>query len=130
MKSIKTLSILHLDGTAGLTMGLLMFFLQDWIGKLYNLPVSLIHFFAIANVCYGSYALSLAFSDNRKPISISILAIANALWMVVCVIVILLFAHTASLLGLLFVGLEGGFVVLLAIYEWQNRYQLSKVRRA
>jgi asparagine N-glycosylation enzyme membrane subunit Stt3 len=130
MKLSKELNILHLDGAAGLTVGLLMFFLQNWVSNLYSLPISTIHFLATANVCYGVYALSLALSSSRKPISISLLATANSLWMVVCVVVILLFVQTASLIGLVFISLEGLFVIILAIYEWKNKDTLSEASNA
>ena len=125
MKPKKNLNVLHLDGTAGSTVGLLLLLLQNWVSSLYNLPIATIQFLATANVCYGVYALSLAFSSNRNFLAISLLAIANALWMVVCVIMVSLLFHTASSIGLIFISLEGIFVIGLAIYEWKNRYQLS-----
>ena len=125
MKPKKNLNVLHLDGTAGSTVGLLLLLLQNWVSSLYNLPIATIQFLATANVCYGVYALSLAFSSNRNFLAISLLAIANALWMVVCVIMVSLLFQTASSIGLIFISLEGIFVIGLAIYEWKNRYQLS-----
>lgn len=130
MKLKKNLNVLHLDGAAGSIVGLLLFMLQNWVSSLYNLPIAIIHFLATANVCYGVYALSLAFSSNRNLLSISLLAIANALWMVVCVIMVSLFFQTASSIGLIFISLEGIFVIGLAIYEWKNRYQLSRASGA
>ena len=127
MKLNKNIDILHLDGSAGLTVGVLLFLLQDWVGSLYNLPSSAVLFLATANVCYGVYALSLALSDNRKAASISLLAVANAAWMVVCIVVVLLYAQTANFIGLTFICLEGIFVSILGLYEWKNRYVLSEV---
>ena len=125
MKSSIKFNVLHLDGTAGSFAGLVLFLLQNWVSSLYNLPVAAIQFLATANVCYGVYALSLAFSRNKRLFSISLLAIANTLWTVVCVIMVALFFQTASPIGLAFISFEGLFVVCLAIYEWKNRCQLS-----
>jgi len=127
MKFNKNLTILHLDGSAGLAVGLLLFMLQDWAVNLYNLPNLIIFFLAAANVCYGVYALCLAFSSNKISVLISVLAIANTAWVTVCIAVVLYYAKTASYIGLLFIGLEGIFVSFLACYEWKYRHVLSKV---
>lgn len=126
MKRSTKLDILYIDGGAGLTVGIALFLLHDWASHLYHLPVSTIHFLATANMCYGIYALSLALSGNRKPASIALLAAANTAWMVVCIALVLLYAQTASLIGLIFIGIEGLFVFFLASYEWRNRYVLSE----
>ncbi len=126
MKFNKNLTILHLDGSVGLTVGLLLILLQDWAGNLYNLPNIIIVFLAAANVCYGVYALCLAFSSYKRSVLISILAIANTAWVAVCIAVVLYYAKTASFIGLLFIGLEGIFVSFLAYYEWKYRHVLLK----
>ncbi|MBQ4834877.1 hypothetical protein [Pseudoalteromonas luteoviolacea] len=118
------LNVLHLDGSAGLTVGLLLFLLQDWVASLYRLPDSTVLFLATANVCYGVYALTLAFSNRRNSASISLLVTANIIWAVVCVAIIFHYFQTASLIGLAFICMEGIFVIVLAYFEWKNRRML------
>ncbi|MBB1407740.1 hypothetical protein [Pseudoalteromonas sp. SG44-17] len=126
MKFNKNLTILHLDVSAGLVVGLLLFLLQDWVVSLYRLLNIIIIFLATANVCYGIYALTIALSNVKSAVFISILAIANTVWVFVCIAVVLYYAKTASYIGLLFICLEGIFVSFFAYYEWKYRYVLSK----
>jgi hypothetical protein len=124
MKYNRKIDVLHVDGTAGLAMGVLLFALQSWVSDLYNLSGVIIYFLATANVCYGLFALSLALSTRRNASSITLLAMANFVWAMVCVVMFIAFFQTASVIGLVFIGLEGLFVLILAIYEWKNRQVL------
>ena len=119
MKFINKSNILYIDGVAGLTAGVLLFLLQDWLGYLYGLSIATVQFLAVANVCYGLYALSLAFSRMRKRFFILLLAMANVLWMWVCSMIIWQNFQTVSVIGLVFLGLEGIFVLFLAYCEWK-----------
>lgn len=121
-------SILHLDGLSGLTAGTLLLLLLEWVGRLYNLPVQTILCIAIANLCYGVYALSLAFSNNRSLILVSFLALANVAWAIICIAILLIYVECVSIIGLTFLCLEGAFVFILALLEWQNRFELSTLK--
>ncbi|ESP94655.1 hypothetical protein [Pseudoalteromonas luteoviolacea] len=127
MNIMNKLNVLHLDGSAGLTMGMLLFLLQDWVASLYRLPDPTVHFLATANVCYGVYALTLAFSNRRNSASISLLVTANIIWAVVCVAIVLHYFQTASLIGLAFICMEGIFVIVLAFFEWKSRRELLEI---
>ena len=70
MKFNKNLTILHLDVSAGLAVGLLLFLLQDWVVSVYRLPNIIIIFLATANVCYGIYALTIALSNVKSAVFI------------------------------------------------------------
>lgn len=119
------LDLLHLDGCAGLTVGILLLLLKERAGELYNLPSAVIIFLSIANICYGTYAASVAFSKRRQTVFISLLAIANIVWAVVCAAMVIYYAQQASLIGLAFISLEALFVIGLAWFEWKNRFKLS-----
>ncbi len=69
MKYNRKIDVLHVDGTAGLAMGVLLFALQRWVSDLYNLSGVIIYFLATANVCYGLFALSLVRSTRRNASS-------------------------------------------------------------
>ncbi|RXJ72220.1 hypothetical protein CS022_16860 [Veronia nyctiphanis] len=121
------INILYIDGGAGFTVGLLLLLLLDRISSLYNLPVSVVMFLGVANVCYGLYGITIAASRFKNSASISLLAIANGCWMVICTLLVLYHLKTASLIGLSFLSLEAIFVGFLAWFEWENRYALSEV---
>ncbi|MDO6566387.1 hypothetical protein Q4561_04905 [Alteromonas sp. 1_MG-2023] len=77
---IKNISVLHIDGSAGLAVGLALFAFAGWISELYQLPLNTILFLASANTIYGCYALALALSNKKSLMSIKVLAIANSVW--------------------------------------------------
>lgn len=125
MSYFRNFNILHIDGIAGLSVGIILLIFHDWISITYNIPILIVFVFSAANVGYGIYASSLAFSQTRKVFSIALLAVANLLWGVVCLSVVLFYSKTLSLFGIVFICLEGVFVSTLAIYEWHNKSNLK-----
>ncbi|ALM89719.1 MULTISPECIES: hypothetical protein [Alteromonas] len=125
----KNISVLYIDGSAGLAVGLALFAFAGWVSELYQLPLNTILFLASANTIYGCYALALALSNKKSLMSIKVLAIANSVWVVVCAAIVILYAHIASPVGVFFICGEALFVGLLAVYEWKNRFLLSKEDR-
>ncbi|MHC6646773.1 hypothetical protein ACYTPF_09440 [Alteromonas sp. HB246098] len=124
MKALLVKYILHIDGFAGTSVGLLLLFFQDIASDFYQLPKGLILFLAGANVCYGIYALRLALICNRSLKVVTGLAIANFLWAIVCVGVILIYFEQASMFALLFISAESIFVAILGLFEWCYRFLL------
>lgn len=123
----KNINVLHVDGSAGLAMGLVLFALAEWVSELYRLPLNVILFLASANILYGCYALALALSNQRSLMAIKVLSIANSVWVVICVAIVVLYVQTASPVGFLFIGGEALFVGVLAVYEWKNRFVLAEL---
>ena len=130
MSYFRNFNILHVDGIAGLSVGIILFIFHDWISITYNIPILIVFVFSAANVGYGIYASSLAFSQTRKVFSIALLAFANLLWGVVCLSVVLFYSKTLSLFGIVFICLEGVFVSALAFYEWHNKSNLKCLTKA
>ena len=58
MMLCKNINVLHVDGSAGLAVGLVLFALAEWVSELYRLPLNIILFLASANILYGCYALA------------------------------------------------------------------------
>lgn len=127
MMLCKNINVLHVDGSAGLAMGLVLFALAEWVSELYRLPLNIILFLASANIIYGCYALALALSNQRSLMAIKVLSIANSVWVVICVAIVVLYVQTASPVGFLFIGGEALFVGVLAVYEWKNRFVLAEL---
>ena len=123
----KNINVLHIDGSAGLAVGLVLFALAKWVSELYRLPLNVILFLASANILYGCYALALALSNKRSLMAINILSIANSVWVFVCAAIVVLYVQTASPVGFLFIGGEALFVGVLAVYEWKNRFVLAEL---
>ncbi|MCQ8849324.1 hypothetical protein NQT74_12075 [Alteromonas stellipolaris] len=127
MMLCKNINVLHVDGSAGLAVGLVLFALAEWVSELYRLPLNVILFLASANILYGCYALALALSNQRSLMAIKVLSIANSVWVVICVAIVVLYVQTASPVGFLFIGGEALFVGVLAVYEWKNRFVLAEL---
>jgi hypothetical protein len=123
----KNINVLHIDGSAGLAVGLVLFALAEWVSELYRLPLNVILFLASANILYGCYALALALSNQRSLMAIKVLSIANSVWVVICVAIVVLYVQTLSPVGFLFIGGEALFVGVLAVYEWKNRFVLAEL---
>lgn len=119
-------SILWLDCSGGLLVGAGLWLLSGWLQPLYGLPEGLYFGMATANVAYGCFALFVA---TRRPPTvglITVLAGANALWSVFCVLAFVQVFRSASLLGYAHLWLEGAYVLWLATMEWRHRVLLSQ----
>ena len=116
--------ILHVDGIAGTSTGLLLLLFQNIASDFYQLPKGLILFLAGANLCYGINALRLALMRNRKLNEVTALAIANFLWAVTCAGMLLTYYEQASIFALLFISAECIFVAMLGLCEWRYRFLL------
>ncbi|WP_249310647.1 MULTISPECIES: hypothetical protein [unclassified Pseudoalteromonas] len=117
-----------MDGAAGFSVGVLLFALLEWVSVLYNLPVNIVVLLASANVIYGINALNLAFLVAKPVYTITVLAIGNVVWAFICIAIVLYYVQTASLIGIMFIVLEAGFVIILAYYEFKLRFVLANVK--
>lgn len=118
--------ILRIDGSAGLSAGMVVWLLSDVLVGLYQIPTWLLAITISANLVYGIGASLLA-SWHQRPIgAVSALSVANLLWAVMCVITAVAIAPTASLFGVgHFVG-EALFVGILGALEWRWRADLGR----
>ncbi|MGV3710182.1 MAG: hypothetical protein ACO1Q7_15205 [Gemmatimonas sp.] len=118
-------NILWIDSIAALVAGFLVLGLLGWLSVFYNLPATLISAMGVTNLLYGTYSFILARRKDRARVLVSALAIANASWAVMCALIALRYASTASTLGLVHVVGEGCFVATLAAIEWNQRDRIS-----
>jgi len=123
-------SLLWIDCSGGLAVGILMLVLAAWLQRLYALPSTLYTAIAAANIAYGSFSLVLALSRRRSVRLIALLALANAGCGVVCVIAVVALAGRASIFGLLHLLAECAVVVWLAGMEWRHRAAIASPERA
>ena len=59
---------------------------------------------------------------------VKVLAIANMLWLIVCLAIVIAFWQQISVLGLLHVVGEGIYVFALGLTEWKWRVLLSEAK--
>lgn len=105
-----------------------MFFVLSLRGVLaerYGLPIGLMTFNGILSVTYSSLGMLLALQERRSLARIRALAAANYLWIGVCVVLIVRFAHDARALGFGHLAFEGVYVATLATVEGRKRRALA-----
>ncbi len=117
--------LLWVDGLAGAFVGVVVLSISRWLSGWYRLPHDLVFFMGVMNLVYAGYSLSLA-SRKRRPMALIVLLVfANLGWAVACVRWGLIFAPSASWLGLVQLWGEALFVGGLAALEWRWREQLQ-----
>jgi hypothetical protein len=119
-------SLLWIDCTGGLFVGASMFLFARWLHPLFQFPSSLYYTIASANVCYGAFSLALAMAGKRPIGLVSTLAIANAIWGVVCIITGVSMIGRASVFGLAHILSECVVVFWLAQMEWRHRALIAQ----
>jgi uncharacterized membrane protein YcfT len=117
-------NLLWVDCAAGGAVGVFVLALSGWLSELYALPHAVVLAMGGANLLYAAYSFSLAVQRTRPMPLIVLLAVANGLWGVGCLVAAGVFAGTASPLGVAQFILEGLFVGGLGVIEWVNRKRL------
>lgn len=118
--------LLWVDCGAAFFAGTATVFLAEWLSELYAVPSGLLVGMGVVNVGYGAFSFSLARRARRPRSLIVLLVAANAAWAVVCGLVAMRIAGTASAFGLAHVVGEGLFVAGLAGLEWHQRKRLLR----
>lgn len=117
--------ILWIDGIAALLAGVLLLITVDWLEERYNISEETLSFFALVNLSFATYSLSIAMLKNRPLVLIGMLVIANLTWSINCIRLGFLLRNTASILGLIHLIGEAIFVGGLAYWEWRYRKLLQ-----
>jgi hypothetical protein len=109
--------LLWFDCTAAGVVGAATLALSSLLAPLFGLPRSVVVFSGVMNLTYAAFSYSLA----RRPLAprglVEALVVANAAWVVVCVVIAIRFASPGSVLGVGYMLCEGIFVGLLAVAE-------------
>ena len=80
----------------------------------------------VANLLYGSYSLFVTTRRGRSKKLIEILAVANVIWLFICISILVCYWQQISIFGLIHVLGEGMYVAVLGLVEWQLRERLSR----
>jgi hypothetical protein len=110
--------VLWVDCTAALLAGSVVLSLSARLADLYAMPRELVVGMGVANVCYGTFSLSLAARSHPPSSLVVLLVAANATWAALCAVAAFVLWGTASSLGLAHLVGEGLFVGGLARWEW------------
>jgi hypothetical protein len=105
---------------AGAIVGVLVLSLHGWLTQLYQLPGELVLVIGFANLAYACVSFTLAqLRRGDKVPFLRVVAVANVLWAVVCVILAVVWAGRASVFGLGTLIGEAVFVGCLGVLEWR-----------
>ena len=125
MKSRASLKIIYTDSFAGISVGVFTLIFWQFLANLYSVSGEVIILVGTMNVLYGCFAFRLLNYKRRTITSVRLLAKANFLWVLCCVVLFTLHLHKASVWGLMHFAIEALFVGLLALLEWQNQENLT-----
>jgi hypothetical protein len=99
--------------------------LHQLLADLHNLPAGIILFIGCVNIAYGCFSLSITLRRNRSVAIVGALAIANIIWLPVCLVIAGAYLSQITILGGLHVIGEGIYVAGLGVFEWLNRRTLA-----
>ena len=116
--------LLWLDCSAGAIVGALVLPLAGWLSRLEGLPREVLLFTGVANLLYAALSFSLAVRRVRPMRLLTLLVVANLVWVPVCVGLAVFFGGQATPFGFAHLLGEVCFVGGLAVLEWIHRHQL------
>lgn len=119
--------LLWIDCSGGLVVGVVVLALSGWLAPLEGLPLGVLVFTGVMNLVYGLYSLSLALQARRSMMRVKALAVANMAWAPVCILILLLYADSATVWAWLHLGGEAVYVGVLGAVEWRLRERLLGV---
>lgn len=117
--------ILWLDCLGALVVGVIVLVICRPLSRWDGLPVSMIVTIGFVNLIYGTYSLYVTTRDPRPLGLVTILALANMAWLLVCIAIIALNWERITLFGLMHVFGEGVYVAGLGYSEWKLRHSLG-----
>lgn len=109
--------ILWFDCTAGAVGGILMLLVSGWLAPRFGLPRHVLVTTALCNLAYAAFSFSLAKSRVPARGLLLTLVVANFAWTFVCIAIALRYASAESVLGVVYIVLEGLVVGALAAVE-------------
>lgn len=123
MDKIKA-NILWIDGIGGLSVGVLVLLLHQWLSNWYGLSPEIMKMMGMTNLVYGCYSSFLAKRCECSLKAIVFLVFANLMWTLVCIFLLISLRERMTMLGQIVVLGEGVYVGLLGSLEWFWRKSL------
>jgi hypothetical protein len=113
-----------LDAMAGLTVGVLVLILRDFLTGFYGLSPGVVTFIGAGNAGYALFGSTLGALRERPRALLYWLVFANFSWSAVCVLLAVEVWASASIFGLAHIIAEGLFVAGLALLEIRYRREI------
>jgi hypothetical protein len=117
--------LIWIDAYAALTAVLVLVSFKNIFVSLFNLPEYLFTNLAIVAFCYAIYGFNLARQERFSLLWVKILAIANAVYALFCLYLVIVFYEKATFLGVCYLLFDFAIVALLSYLEWQQ-YQIHQ----
>jgi hypothetical protein len=96
------------------------------MAELYRVPVEWVTLNGTVNLLYAAYSLALAWQSSRPIGAIQFLAVANMLWAVFCVaVLVLVLPKDEHWLARGHLCFEAAFVGGLGVWEWRYQRELA-----
>ena len=118
--------LIWLDACAALTAVVVLVSLKKAFVSLFNLPEYVFTNLAIIAFCYTIYAFNLARQKDYSLIFVKLLAIANAVYALICLYLVFVFYETATFLGVCYLLFDFTIVATLAYLEGQQYLKHKK----
>ena len=118
-------TILWVDCTGGLAVGVIVLACCNFLSNLDSLPIWVTIFVGFANLGYGSFSLWLTTRSPRPLRLVRVLAIANIAWLAVCITIVMSHWQGISTFGVFHKLGEGLYVALLGCLELKWRHALA-----
>jgi hypothetical protein len=123
--------LIWVDWIAAGSAGILMLYLCGWLAELYSLPVQLLQAIGVVNIAYGCASFTVAILGRGDQVPLfRMIAVANMLWAVVCLVLAVVWFGQASVFGMIQLIGEGILVGGLGLLEWRTASRWLAIRHA
>lgn len=119
-------SILWLDCVGALIVGIVILCACQLISEWDSLPLWIILGVGLANLAYGTYSFWVTTRNPRPMVLLKILALANIMWLAVCIAIVVWNWDNISVFGIFHKFAEGIYVASLGCIEWRWRKSLAE----
>lgn len=113
-------NLIWIDATAALLSGVIVLMLKAKLSLFFNFPESLLTTLGFVSLSYALFSFYLAQQKSKSKRLLKILVIANLVYAIVCIIIMLFLYKTANLFGVLYLILESSLIAILALVEWRQ----------
>ena len=112
--------LVQIDWIAGISVGTLMVLIHRWLAEFYALPANLLLAMGLTNLGYGCFSFILARLRRGEQVPLfRLLASANLLWALVCLVLAGVWFRDANVLGITALVIEALLVGGLGLLEWR-----------
>jgi len=112
--------LLWIDGIAALLAGTIVIIFCHWLSVFFNLPQNLLRTLAIISLVYSLYSANLARRQIHSRKLVYILVIANAMYALLALCIVVYYFSTATVYGTAYFLAEAILIGALAYLEWRK----------